>query len=129
MWAKNIAKTVNMEDIFEKLCKKFKISNLKEYQKNVLKHLSQREDCFVLQPTGSGKSILFQAWPFLHQFILEKEGDISKKSFCVIVVSPIVSLIDDQMKGLKELGINAISLAGTNSNAELQVNIWLYIYI
>ena len=42
----------------------FGIKSLKQYQKESMVALSKGEDCFLCQPTGSGKSIVFQALPF-----------------------------------------------------------------
>ena len=47
----------------------FGIKILKQYQKESIVALSKGEVCFLCQPTGSGKSIVFQALPF---FVCEK---------------------------------------------------------
>ena len=36
-------------------------------QKETFHKLIEGRDCLIVQPTGSGKSLLFQAWPFLNQ--------------------------------------------------------------
>ena len=40
------------------LCNKSGVKELKSYQKEVFLHLVHGNDCFVCQPTGSGKSLL-----------------------------------------------------------------------
>jgi ATP-dependent DNA helicase RecQ len=53
----------------------------------------QGEDSIVLLPTGGGKSIAFQ----LASFLLPG---------CGITIEPIISLIDDQIENMAELGID-----------------------
>ena len=59
--------------------------------------LSKGEDCFLCQPTGSGKSIVFQALPFF-----------------VYVVSSLLSLIRDQENTLIKKKIKVTSLMTTS---------------
>jgi ATP-dependent DNA helicase RecQ len=49
-------------------------------------------DVFVIQPTGGGKSLVFQIFPFL----------VNKKT---LVISPTISLMMDQAHCLKQLNI------------------------
>ena len=56
--------------VFSLVCQIFGIKSLKPYQKESMVALSNGEDCFLCQPTGSGKSIVFQA--FLPFFVYAK---------------------------------------------------------
>ena len=99
-------KMVEHEKAFNLIAKIFEIDGLKDYQKESLKALSQNKDCFVCQPTGSGKSLVFQALPFfmyinklLNENVNEKITASSILTNCnlkVLVVSPLLSLIQDQ---------------------------------
>ena len=44
---------------FSLVCQIFGIESLKPYQEQSMVALSKGEDCFLCQPTGSGKSIMF----------------------------------------------------------------------
>ena len=61
-------------------------------QLEVINSILNNDDCLVLFPTAGGKSICFQI------------PAIIKKGVC-IVVSPLISLIHDQVKNLNDKGI------------------------
>ena len=106
------ANEVNME-AYKIICELFGIKELKSYQRDVFESLLIGKDCFVSQPTGSGKSLLFQAWPFLESSSsCQSESDINigrdgyhiyKQTsavvcpYIVIVISPTVSLMQNQV--------------------------------
>ncbi len=71
-------------------------------QAEIIASVLQGNDTFALLPTGGGKSVCFQV-PALMQ-----EG------LC-LVISPLVALMDDQVKNLKQKGIKAVSLTGAMS--------------
>ena len=68
---------------------------------------------FVNLPTGYGKSLIYQAVPFVCDSIFEAAGQ-----YCS-VVSPLVNLMKDQVDKLANLGILAASLSEiTEENAK-----------
>ena len=89
---------------FSLVCQIFGIKSLTPYQKESTVALSKGEDCFLCQPTGSGKSVLFQGLPFFvySKAVLSYKEEVTfqtKLNNCkskVLVVSPLLSLIRDQ---------------------------------
>ncbi|KAF2282779.1 hypothetical protein GH714_043281 [Hevea brasiliensis] len=76
------------------LKKFFGYSGFRPYQKEVIEKILERRDCLVVMATGSGKSLCYQVPPLL----------VGKTA---IVISPLVSLMQDQVMALKQRGIKA----------------------
>lgn len=87
------------------LKKYFGFSKFRPYQKEIVEQIIEGRDCLVVMATGSGKSLCYQVPPL-----------VAKKT--AVVISPLISLMQDQVMALKQRGINAeyISSAQTNPN-------------
>lgn len=85
------------------LNKYFGYEKLKDKQEEIIKNVIEGKDTIGILATGYGKSICYQL-PFL----------ISKK--CVLVISPLISLMEDQYNKLKNLKINVFCFNSNNSN-------------
>lgn len=92
--------------LFDSACDRvlehFKVENLKDLQRKALEKLVNGEDVFVIQPTGSGKSLIYQSAPMVF--------DVVKKTTfqsIAVVISPLTSLMQDQVKFLKSIGVTA----------------------
>lgn len=75
-------------------------------QEEIIENVLSGEDSIALLPTGGGKSICFQLPAVLLDGI-------------TIVVSPLIALMKDQVLGLKEKGIKALSITSGIKFSEL----------
>lgn len=73
----------------------FRFESFREGQFHALARTLNREDTIVLLPTGSGKSVIFQLLSLI-------------TPGTAFIVSPITSLIDDQVQNLEARGIDRV---------------------
>ena len=102
---------VSLEEAFTLASAKFQIPALNEHQKVAIqKIVMQKKDVFVNLPTGFGKSLIYEALPHMFDYTTELPGHI------VIVVSPLVSLMEDQVKYLRSIGVSAVNISSHADN-------------
>ena len=75
----------------------FGFSGFRGLQQEAVETVMRGEDVLVLMPTGGGKSLCYQV-PALC-----REG-------MGLVISPLIALMDDQVAGLRQLGVRAAAL-------------------
>ena len=85
----------------------FHLTHFKESQSRVIDAVLNKRDSLVIQPTGSGKSLCYQ-FPAVYTKRL------------TLVITPTISLMQDQTNELEKLGISAVYLgsAQIDPNAE-----------
>ncbi|WP_058307552.1 RecQ family ATP-dependent DNA helicase [Gracilibacillus massiliensis] len=74
----------------------FGYSSFRSGQREIIEHVLSQQNVFAVLPTGSGKSICYQL-PAIIQ------------SGTVIIVSPLLSLMTDQVKQLKSTGFKQVA--------------------
>jgi ATP-dependent DNA helicase RecQ len=75
-------------------------------QKKVVESLLNRNDTVAIMPTGAGKSICFQIPALLFEGV-------------TLVISPLISLMKDQVDSLRQLGIASVYINSSVSKAQL----------
>ena len=95
----------SLEKTFDIAAHKFNIRCLNPHQKTAIRTvIIEKKDVFVNLPTGFGKSLMYQALPFVIDEVSRYPGHI------VAVVSLLLSLMDDQVAHLTSLGVSAVNI-------------------
>ena len=102
----------------EKLCLLFKlnIEQLYPEQQKSIRAFMEKGDVFVNLPTGYGKSLIFQCLPIVADVLNSK----SRGSSLMVVISPLKSLMKDQVNFLGTIGIPAIAIEGDDDPEIIQ---------
>lgn len=87
--------------ILDTLHKCFGYENFRPQQEDIVEHILNGKDLLVLMPTGAGKSICYQLPALCYPGV-------------TIIISPLISLMFDQVKDLADRGIVAHRYDSTN---------------
>ena len=82
--------------------------NFRGIQEDIIESIGNGHDTLGLMPTGGGKSITFQV------------PALSKDGIC-IVITPLIALMKDQVRNLRERGIKAIAVYSGMTREEIIV--------
>ena len=97
--------TANLQQAKLILKENFGYSEFRPLQEDIISYAIEGKDALVIMPTGGGKSICFQ----IPALVLDGSA---------VVVSPLISLMRDQVEALKQNGIAASYLNSTLSSDE-----------
>ena len=82
------------------------VDGFKPLQKLCLATLVKGQDVLACLPTGYGKSLIYQTWSSLSH-MLARGGYRGVENGIVIVISPLISIMEDQTRLLTSKGIRA----------------------
>src|SRR4051794_7904394 len=100
-----MTETVQFSTLRRTLRHTFGFRALREGQEEVIRAILAGKDTLAIMPTGAGKSLCYQLPG------AELPGT-------TIIVSPLISLMKDQVDKLRELGVNAVQVNSTLNRGE-----------
>lgn len=95
-----------MMNSLEVLKKYFGYDLFRTGQKEMIDTILEKRDALAIMPTGAGKSICYQVPAFMLQGI-------------TLVISPLISLMQDQVKALNEAGIHAAYINSSLTDVQI----------
>lgn len=101
-----------MNRVTELLKEKFGYDSFRTGQAEIISKILNHENVLGIMPTGGGKSVCYQ----LPALVLDG---------LTLVISPLISLMKDQVDSLNEMGIPAAFINSSLSNPEIQQRIRL----
>ncbi len=98
-----------MNDPLKILQRTFGYDSFRPTQKDVIDSILEGNDTLAIMPTGGGKSLCYQLPALMFDGL-------------TIVVSPLISLMQDQVRQLKAAGVNAVVMNSTLTPQEYEEN-------
>lgn len=96
------------KEVKDRLVNVFGIKSFRGLQETVINCTLSQKDCIYVAATGSGKSLVFQLPALISSGI-------------TLVVSPLLSLMEDQVHQLDQLGIPSVVLNSTTSKEDFRM--------
>ncbi|WP_299786551.1 DNA helicase RecQ [uncultured Marivita sp.] len=83
----------------------FGFDSFRPGQSEIVDAVAQGDNVLAIMPTGGGKSLCFQLPALVRHGV-------------TVVISPLIALMRDQVRGLREAGVNAGALTSANTDEE-----------
>ena len=99
-----------MDTLLQALQSRFQLADFRPHQREIIEDVLAGRDTLCVMPTGAGKSLCFQLPAVMR-------GGLT------VVVSPLISLMADQVRQMKQLGIPALILNSTQTSLEQRATI------
>lgn len=101
----------NKENLIKKILKeKYGYDDFRNSQEDIINNILDEEDVFTIMPTGGGKSICYQIPSLIFKGI-------------TIVISPLISLMKDQVDELIRIGIPATYINSTLTSKQYMTTV------
>lgn len=94
------------EEVHLILKSQFKLDSFRSLQSSTINATLSNEDVILIMPTGGGKSLCYQLPALIRPGVS-------------LVISPLVSLMEDQLLAVKNLGIESAMLKASSSREEV----------
>jgi len=88
----------------------FGYDNFRTLQADIIRSILDKKDALVVMPTGGGKSLCYQLPALIFNGL-------------TVVVSPLISLMKDQVDQMKQIGVEAVLLNSSISKIDYNENI------
>ena len=88
---------------------------LKYEQMMCIKYIYEKKDVFLWLPTGFGKSLCYKVLPLVF------DDKLGKNTSVVIVVSPLISLMLDQVRSLRSRSVRAAIMSSGRSKVDKEL--------
>jgi len=92
----------------------FGYDEFRPLQREIIHNVLRKNDTLVIMPTGGGKSLCYQIPGLIFEGL-------------TVVVSPLISLMKDQVEQLTQLGVNAVFLNSSLSHEQYRQTIGLIV--
>lgn len=93
-------------DALASVCSAFNIKDLYSEQKEALENFFAGKHVYVNLPTAFGKSLIYQAIPVMDDSLKLR----TERSGIIVVISPLKSLMIEQVAFLNSIGLPSVSL-------------------
>ena len=99
------SRPIPMQTPLDILTNIFGHEQFRPFQESIINHILRRQDALIVLPTGGGKSLCYQLPALMFDGV-------------TVVISPLISLMQDQVMQLQNRGIRAAFLNHTVGNTE-----------
>jgi ATP-dependent DNA helicase RecQ len=108
---------LNASDVYGVLKRYFGYTQFREGQQELIERLLASGDCLGIMPTGAGKSLCYQIPALVLAQVRAQDPPVSSPGL-TLVISPLISLMQDQVSALTDAGVAAAFLNSSLTAAQ-----------